>query len=175
MDYFIVEVWLNTGKILIINLYNPCRQLEKRQLEGIWKDLSGKIIWCVDFNAHSTLWGDRDDGNWIVLEEFEEEGLVCLKDGSATRVHVSRGTESAIDLTIVSRNVADKCGWEVLKDTTIGSDHYPVRVQVGVEVLKDSEMRGGRWILEKADWEKFREFSDEWLSIVEGSMSAKEL
>lgn len=176
MEYIIVKVWSNTCKILIIILYNPCRQLEKRQLEGIWKDLSGKIIWRGDFNAHSTLWGDRDDGNGIVLEEFiEEEGLVCLNDGSATRVYVSRGTESAIDLTIVSRNVADKCGWEILKDTTIGSDHYPIRVQVGMEVQKDGEMRGGRWILEKADWEKFREFSDEWLSVVEGSMSAEEL
>lgn len=57
LEYIIVEFWSNTGKILIINLYNPCRQLEMRQLEGIWKDLSGKIIWCGDFNAHKQkLW-----------------------------------------------------------------------------------------------------------------------
>jgi len=164
------------GIILIVNMYNPCRQLEMRQLEEIWKDLSGKIIWCGDFNAHSTLWGDRDDGNGIVIEEFmEEEGLVCLNNGSNTRVDISRRTESAIDLTIVSRNVADKCEWRFLEDNTIGSDHYPIRVQVGVELQKDGEMRGGRWILERADREKFREFSDERLPIVEGSMSTEEL
>lgn len=44
-----------------------------------------------------------------------------------------------------------------------------------MELQNDSEMRGWRWILEKADWEKFRENSDEWLSSVEVSMSAEEL
>jgi len=47
---------------------------------------------------------------------------------------------------------ADKCEWEVLEDNTI--DQYPIRVQVGVELQKDGEIRGRRWILEKADWEK---------------------
>lgn len=80
-----------------------------------------------------------------------EEGLICLNDGSTTRVDISRGTESAIDLTIVSRNIADRCEWEVLAGNMIDSDHLPIMVLVGVEVHKDSAIRGGRWLLEKAD------------------------
>lgn len=176
LEYVTVEVWSREGKILIINFYNPCRQLEMQQLGGIWKDMSGKIIWCGDFNAHNTLWGDKNDGNGEVLEEFMgEEGLICLNDGSTTRVDISRGTESAIDLTIVSRNVADRCEWEVLAGNMIGSDHFPILVQVGVEVHKDSAIRGGRWLLEKADWEKFTDLSDEWLSLVDDSMSVEGL
>lgn len=88
--------------------------------------MSGKIIWCGDFNAHNTLWRDKNDSNGDFLEEFMgEEGLICLNDGSTTRVDIFRGTESAIDLTIVSRNVADRCEWEVLAGNMIGSDHFP--------------------------------------------------
>jgi len=57
LEYIIVEVWSKNGKILIINMHNPCRQLEMRQLEGIWKDLSGRIIWCGDFIAHCEVIG----------------------------------------------------------------------------------------------------------------------
>lgn len=142
--------WSTAGKILIINLYNPCRWLEIKQLEEIWKDMFGKIICCGDFNAYSTLWGDRNDGNGNILEEFMgEEGLVCLNDESFTRIDISKGTESATDLTIVSKNVANKCGWEILAGNTIGSDHFPIRVHVGVEMQKDGVIRERRWILGK--------------------------
>lgn len=127
LEYVTVEVWVKEGNIKVIHFYNPCNKLESSQLEEIWKDLEGRVIWCGDFNAHSTLWGDKDDVNGDVLEGFiEEEELVCLNDGSGTRIDVYRGTESAIDLTFGTRNVADKCEWEVLRGNTVGSDHYPI-------------------------------------------------
>lgn len=78
------------------------------------------MIWCGDFNAHSTLWGVKNDGNGdVILEFMDEEELVCLNDGSGTRMDVVRGTESAIDLTLATITLADKCEWEVLKDNAI--------------------------------------------------------
>ena len=115
-------------------------------------------------------WPPLDDVNGSVLERFlEEEELVCLNDGSGTRIDVSRGTESAIDLTLVTRNVADKCEWEVLRENTVGSDHYPIKVHIGVEVEKEREVKVEKWFVEKADWTKFAELSEERLSIVDGS------
>lgn len=55
LEYVIVEVWTREGKVLIVTFYNPCRQLELGLLEVIGKEISGKTIWCGDFNAHSTL------------------------------------------------------------------------------------------------------------------------
>jgi len=83
--------------------------------------------WCGDFNAHSTLWGDKDDVNRNVLEGYvEEEELGCLNDGSSS-TDVYRGTESAIDLTFGTRNVADKCE-EGIQWICLNGDHYPIKV-----------------------------------------------
>lgn len=109
LEYVVTEVWTKQGRVSIINFYNPCDRLTQSQLEEIWENLNGKVIWCGDFNGHSSLWGDKDDANGSVIEEFlDENELVCLNDGSCTRVDVSRGTESAIDLTIASKDIAEK-------------------------------------------------------------------
>ena len=45
-------------------------------------EVYGKVVWCRDFNAHSTLWGsERTDANGLIVEEFiEDKGLVCMND-----------------------------------------------------------------------------------------------
>lgn len=108
-------------------------------------------------------------------EFMDEEELVCLNDGSGTRMDVVRGTESAIDLTLATITLADKCEWEVLKDNAIGSDHFPIKFQVGMEVAIEREVKNERWVLEKADWEKFREISEEMMSAVDRNTDIESL
>lgn len=60
--------------------------------------------------------------------------LVCLNVGWGTRVNVRAGTESAIDLTLVSNSLAGVCSWEVFRGTTVGSDHYPIVVEVNLSI-----------------------------------------
>lgn len=121
----IVEIWANKTKMKVANLYNPCQKLTKVMLEGIWERGNGKVIICGDFNAHSSLWGStRTDENGKIIEEYmDEHNLVCLNDGRGTRFDVGRGTESAIDLTIVSEQIAGSSQWEVFNDNSMGSDH----------------------------------------------------
>ena len=85
---------------------------------------------------------------------------MCLNDGTYTRVDVARGSESAIDITIASQALAGRCNWEVLKESTVGSDHYPVVVQLEIELVREQGVRKGRWVLEKAEWETFAEISE---------------
>lgn len=94
--------------IRIIN-YNPCNRLSK-DLEKVIGSGNHKIIWCGDFNAHSTLWGSsKDDHNGDVVEEIiDSNGLVCLNDGRNTRIDLVRGIGSAIDLPLVSEGIASK-------------------------------------------------------------------
>lgn len=61
--------------------------------------------------------------------------LVCINDGSYTRVNLSKCKYSVLDLTIVSENLACRCDWKVLNESTIGSDHFPVCSTIGVELL----------------------------------------
>ncbi|MGL5710891.1 MAG: hypothetical protein ACRCW9_08660 [Cetobacterium sp.] len=88
-----------------------------------------EIKWCGDFNNHNTLWGFKNtDLNGEIIEELiDESGLVSMNDGTGTRVNTANGKESVLDLTLISGNMANMSSWEVLKETTVGSDHYPIK------------------------------------------------
>jgi len=140
----------------VINFYNPCKKLERVQLESILEKWRGKIIWCGDFNAHSKVWGEKEDFNGEILEEIlDEKELVCLNDGSGTRINLSKGIETAIDLTLVSQSLVGISSWEVNKESTIGSDHFPIYIEIGIERSVQKEERVTRWKFEEADWDKF--------------------
>lgn len=86
------------------------------------------------------------------LEEImDEKELVCLNDLSGTRVTLAKGTESAIELSLVSQSLAGRASWEVGKESTIGSDHYPIYIGVEREGVQDE--REGRWKFRNANWE----------------------
>lgn len=66
-------------------------------------ELGKKNNWCRNFNAHSTLWSDCDEENRSVIEELmENKKLVCLNNGSSTRINVRNDAESATDATLVA-------------------------------------------------------------------------
>uniref|UniRef100_A0A0E9RBC4 Uncharacterized protein n=1 Tax=Anguilla anguilla TaxID=7936 RepID=A0A0E9RBC4_ANGAN len=56
---------------------------------------------------------------------MEPRGLVCLNDRTGTRVNIAIGTDLAIDLTLITKSLAGGCSWEVMKESTVGSDRYP--------------------------------------------------
>lgn len=168
-EYVVVETWGERKRIVVINYYNPCRKLDINNLEEIEGQDNNNIVWCGDFNAHNALWGsEKMDSNGQVIEELlDEENLVCLNDGSKTRIEVSTGKESVLDLTLVSSSMAAICNWSVYKDGTIGSDHYPVLCKINISLSQSIEERGGRWVFEKANWEHFQRESDRCLSQIE--------
>lgn len=81
---------------------------------------------------------------------IEDNGLVCLNNGRGTRVNIN-----SLDLTVVSGTIAAKCQWEVLDQSTIGSDHYPILCKAGFEIQKNEISVQQKWKFNKADWEKF--------------------
>lgn len=113
-------------------------------MEEMWESMEGKTVWCGDFNAHSTVWGDKEESNGRIVESFmEEQGLVCLNDGTGTRIDVVRGSDSAIDLTIVSRALAHKCNWQVHTD----SSSTPGRDRVCYSMLDHLSVESKRTLL----------------------------
>ena len=119
-------IWSETGL---------CNSLTLQLMDEIAIHLEGKVIVCGDFNAHSSLRGHCNNENGSVMEELMEiKNMACFNDGIGTIINIRNGTESAIDLTIVSDSLAGLCSWNVIKGTTIGSDHYPIVSEVGVRI-----------------------------------------
>lgn len=104
-------------------------------MKNIYKK-SHKEIWCGDFNAHNTLWGSRvTDLNGEVVEEMmDDRRLVCLNNGTGTRINIYRNETSCIDLTLVDRKLANRCEWEVDQNTNIGSDHFPIFCKIETNI-----------------------------------------
>lgn len=153
----VVEVWTHEGRLKIASFYNPCNQLTLDELNIIRTKVRDNLIWCGDFNAHNSLWGSLcTDNNGRVVEEFmEEQALVCLNDGKGTRFNIKNLSTSCLDLTIVSGAVALECQWEVLEQSTSGSDHFPIICDIGLEIYQQNKTKQTRWRFDKADWDKF--------------------
>lgn len=168
MEYIVVEIWFGNKSYIIINFYNPCKRLTQEGMETITGLRGSRVIWCGDFNAHNTLWGGLlTDANGMVIEEvMERNNLVCINDGTKTRMDVNSGRESAIDLTIVSNALGGIINWEVL-NCTVGSDHFPILSSiVNKEVGNIKKGNTGKWKYEKADWEKFERLCEEGLIMI---------
>ena len=132
----VIKVWTGKSSITIINYYNPRNRLSMDALNNASGLIQGNVVWCGDFNAHSTLWGSNNtDTHGSVIEEFiDDMGMVCINDGKGTRFNSSQNTESVIDLTLTSTLIAGVTTWEVLNRSTIGSDHYPIVTNIGIEI-----------------------------------------
>lgn len=167
LEYLVTEVWCNNGSLKVVHFYNPCKRLDIDALELVEGQEGGKIIWLGDFNAHSSLWGgDKTDHNGLVLEELmDRKGLVCLNDGSPTRVGMR--VPSVLDLTLVSQSLAGQIIWEVCSESTIGSDHYPIMCRMGSRSCNVTQCFSERWNFNKADWTLFTFISDRNMSQVE--------
>lgn len=90
---------------------------------------------------------------------METKNLLCLNDGRGTRVDVRTGTESALDLTLASHSLAAICCWDVIKESCIGSDHYPIMIEVALNLQHQDTGRAQGRSFSSAEWEKFRHIS----------------
>uniref|UniRef100_A0A8C2BUC3 Reverse transcriptase domain-containing protein n=1 Tax=Cyprinus carpio TaxID=7962 RepID=A0A8C2BUC3_CYPCA len=153
VEVVLVDIWIGRTKIKIINFYNPCKKIVREMLDGMYEGENGKVILCGDFNAHNTLWGGtKVDENGSTIEEFMDDNkLICLNDGRCTRFDAYHGTESALDLTIVSDQIAGVSQWEV-KESFLGSDHYVIWLSVGNQKLCLEDNWFSRWKMREANW-----------------------
>ncbi|GAB0087203.1 hypothetical protein DMENIID0001_014850 [Sergentomyia squamirostris] len=65
----------------------------------------------------------------IIEDWVNDEDLVIVNDGSHTRIACPPRDSSALDLSIVSRDLSVFCLWS-LYNNTLGSDHYPIIIEV---------------------------------------------
>lgn len=55
LEYTVVEIWDKGVEMVVINYNNPCKRLELERLFEVKGQDRSRVVWCADFNAHSTL------------------------------------------------------------------------------------------------------------------------
>ena len=115
------------------------------------------IVICGDLNGHNSLWGsEKNDTNGnVIIEIINDFNLVCLNDGSRTRIDKSTGKMSCLDLTLVNMNIAPKCTWMV-GDDFWDSDRLPIKISTRNCLVNNKRKSEPKWSIKKADWNKFQ-------------------
>ena len=126
---------------------------------------SANFIICGDLNGHSPLWGSsKTDRNGKIIEDIiEKHDLVCVNNGSGTRMNTHTGKTTCIYITLTSKTIAAKCSWQVLEDNW-SSDHFPVIIEYKNTCFQTSYKYTPRWSYKQANWEKFQDSCNELIS-----------
>ena len=173
LECVVVRVREQNGWVNIVNYYNPCNTINVSELEEVMGQIGNAVIWVGDFNAHNPLWGSRiKDRNGCNVEEFiDRQGLVVLNDGRPTRFDIRTGAVSSIDLSLASGELARVARWEPMDKYTMGSDHFPILLKIGRNLVKEMVSGPSFFDFRKADWDKFRYGCDKSLGeVVEGTV-----
>ena len=91
-----------------------------------------------------------------IIDLINTKGLVLLNDGSPTRQDINADGLSALDLTFASPNLGSKREWKT-HDHLLGSDHYPVILEVKTRYKLSEFKPQPPWKLDQADWSLFRQ------------------
>ena len=151
------------GKVIIASLYLDITQNvitdELKDLILTSRNLKAHLIVCMDSNAHSQLWGNRDDNpRGEMLEQYLFQNDLFLHNKGNTPTFSSHLGESFIDLTLTNVSlVGDIDSWHVVKGI-INSDHRLIKFNFRTET-KSTERKF--YNFQKADWNKFRKILEE--------------
>ncbi|XP_072377238.1 LOW QUALITY PROTEIN: uncharacterized protein [Diabrotica undecimpunctata] len=110
-----------------------------------------------DLNAHNALWGSQVTTNAngrIIADSLEDLDLVCCNDGRSTRITLPGQNASAVDLTLISSEIVNRCQWDVLEDSG-GSDHFPTMCKIQTQIQHTSIQKSYKRNIKNANWEKY--------------------
>lgn len=144
--------------LTVISLYNSCsNNISEQEWSKFFQTLTPPFIIGGDFNVHHMAFGSgwTDSKGRAFLNALDGNNIVYLNDGSATKVKTpSQINNSAIDITLVSADLALRMNWSVYQDP-IGSDHLPVTFELSITSVYRALGRSKKWNVKRADWEEF--------------------
>lgn len=131
-------IYTKDKKYKFISFYNRPRT-DSSQLRSSFQKLiddnalTKNLIIAGDINCHNSLW-EKDSANdlkgEIIADIICNTNNICiLNDGSHTFQNLAANYSSALDITIVSQNLAGTAVWYV--DENLTSDHFSLITELG--------------------------------------------
>lgn len=125
--------------LLVFSVYAPpdtnlTKELEKNLVEFLEMvdRRQEEVIIAGDFNAHHPIWDDTRQAcckGKAIASAFENSRLAVLNDGAMTTIPRVDARPSAIDITLVSRKVAEKSVW-IVQEHTFGGPHMTIAIEI---------------------------------------------
>lgn len=134
-----VEVLSYGDPVKLVSIYVPPGRLPVQQVRteltdlfGELNQLTGKVVIGGDFNAHHPEWSplSKSCPRGAHLSELIADSKFCLMNkGESTTIALPDERDSAIDLTLVSADLAPKVSWRV-QDEEFGSKHLAIWIDI---------------------------------------------
>ena len=138
-----------TGIYELHNIYHRHHNNVKPEIKPPAK---GQAIYCGDYSARTTTWGDRETyPRGLELEDIYHSlsGIDILNNGEYTTIH-----DTVIDLTFVTKPLNTKCRWRVNRDI-LSDIHYGIEIDIGMAEYCDRDRFQPRFKLDTANWPAF--------------------
>ena len=158
IEIIAVKILLQHQNLNIYNIYFPPDTTPTTidtSLIELQKHLVEPFIITMDANAHHVQWGSptSDHKGNIFASWINDNHYVLLNNGEPTFM-TPTGTQTHIDITICSTNLASTLDWKTHYDPC-NSDHLPIIINSDNSILNENNI-GTKWNLNSANWTLFR-------------------
>ena len=161
-----VTIWFSGSKYTIFNVYNP--PWNTLSFNSISQSNLQKTIVAGDFNGHSPEWGyeDLNKSGKVIEELCESSNLTVLQDENSPPTLLFKVNKQSYrpDLTMISSDLLNRHTIDVL-GMVGNSDHRPILLSILSRKKKKYKQRT-RWNFKKANWDLYREESNQRLQSV---------
>ena len=148
-----------TDNMVIMNYYNPNEAVTLREMKYYSQQLGKNFLMVGDLNGQTKMLDTNckiSNKTGRMLEKFVTSERVSLMNpiNMYTYVSFSNLKRSCLDVCLGSENISELIQMKVERD--IGSDHYPVSVEVYLKPAVQQLKIQKRWKLENINWEKWK-------------------
>ena len=127
-----ITIFLQDQKITICNIYLPNSQrLQLADLVELKSQLPKPFIILGDYNTHNPLCESKltDPRGQIVGKFIDDINPNLLNKTQQTHFNASKGSESTVDLAVVSLSIAENFEL-IVADQLHDSDHFPLIINM---------------------------------------------
>ena len=165
IDAVAVNVKLANREITLISIYfTPNKEIDFDSFTALLDNFNTPCLIMGDFNARHRTWGcnNTTTRGESMLDFIDRHNLVYLNNQTPTYICIRQGqvSYSVLDLTLASPSISSIFTSNVETDPLF-SDHYPIRIELGVPSGQTDFNFLPRWKLNKADWASFSKHIDE--------------
>ncbi|XP_050498825.1 probable RNA-directed DNA polymerase from transposon BS isoform X1 [Diabrotica virgifera virgifera] len=149
-----VTIKYKTKDLNILSIYRPPKSKSSiNDWTNIFSQVNNSAIIGGDFNAHHTIWGSsyNDTVGTQLINTADDLNLIVINNGEPTVLTRPDQNSSAIDVTFVTPDIANKIHWYIHSDT-LGSNHFIINMEILDSTTTEEFIPRSKWNIRKANW-----------------------
>lgn len=144
-------VWIELDDLVVYSCYaspNISEQDFESYLQALGESLKmqkKQVVVAGDLNAKSRVWGPKEDRKGKALMDWIAQFSLVVQNRGEEPTFVRRGSESHIDITLTSEEIADRITeWKVAEEENL-SCHRNIYYSINSDNTRTTQTNEARW------------------------------